>query len=88
MATLALKSQWSLRSPLDHKIVVICKVYQGRGQAVDLDNALGGIFDAMQKAKIIKNDYDIVRITAERFDTERHRPRCEIILEPACLKRS
>jgi Holliday junction resolvase RusA-like endonuclease len=78
-AAAVLKYQWRPRKPLEGPVGAMILVCQGRAQACDLDNALGGVFDALQAAGVLKNDYQIEALWAERT-RDAERPRIEIQL--------
>jgi Holliday junction resolvase RusA-like endonuclease len=56
---------------------VVGKVYQDRGQAIDLTNAFEGAWDVLESAGVLANDYQITGCTLERR-RDRDNPRIEI----------
>lgn len=74
-----LKTQWRA-PPILGAVSVDFQVYQGPGQSLDLDNAFAGAMDALQGAGVIKNDYQITRLSAERH-RDRDAPRIEITIQ-------
>lgn len=76
-----LKRQWSYPGPMTGEIRADILIFQGSHQSIDADNVLGGVFDAIEKAGIIKNDYQFVEGSWRR-DRDRERPRVEVQLTP------
>ena len=54
--------------------------YVAKGQAVDVDNLASGPLDALQKAKVIQNDYWVKRLVSVR-ERDPEDPRVEITIE-------
>ena len=78
-AVTQLQTQRELNVPILGRLSASLAVYQGERQAIDIDNAIQAPLDALQKAAIIKNDYQIEFITAIR-KRDKHNPRVEITL--------
>lgn len=76
-----LKQQWAGADKLEGDIQIHLAIYQGKRQALDADNAIAGAFDALQKAKVIRNDYQLAQGSWARW-RDRDRPRIEITLTP------
>ncbi len=87
-AILQLRSQWNQmhgygsREPITRYLEASGIVFQGGGQAIDLGNSLEAVFDSLEKAKIIKNDYQIAAYGRWRRLRDPDRPRIEITLTP------
>jgi Holliday junction resolvase RusA-like endonuclease len=60
--------------------VVELRVYQGSRQSIDVDNAVSSVFDAMEKAGVLSNDYAIVSGSFWR-GRDTARPRVEVMVE-------
>lgn len=75
-----LKRQW--RGPkLIGVVHVHLLIFQGKGQSIDADNAMSSAFDAMEKAGVVRNDYQFATGSWERC-RDWGRPRIEIQLKP------
>ena len=59
--------------------VVDLRVYQGSRQSIDVDNAVSSVFDAMEKAGVMSNDYAIVSGSFWR-GRDNARPRVEVLI--------
>jgi len=57
-------------------------VYFGTARMLDFDNALAGVFDVLQKAKVIKDDKQIKSVDGSRLKVDRKNPRVEIEVKP------
>lgn len=68
----------------NQKLHADVRVYLAKGQTMDIDNALGGPFDALEAAGIVRNDHQIASATVKR-SRDRENPRVEIDL---CLRES
>lgn len=51
-----LEAQWRDRKPMDGALGVTLVAYLGKGQRGDTDNLAAGPLDALQKAKVVRND--------------------------------
>lgn len=82
-AAVQLRFQWAYMKlkTITGPVSATLMVHQGKGQAIDVDNAECGPFDVMQEVGIIKNDYQIWRSLTERHSDDRANPRIEIVLE-------
>jgi crossover junction endodeoxyribonuclease RusA len=56
-------------------------IYQGARQAIDLDNAISGAMDALERSGIIKNDYQVSEILHTKRLRDRKSPRIEITIQ-------
>lgn len=65
-------------APVTAKIALYAVFYTKRDK--DLDNMLNGLMDALQSAKVIENDRDIIRITASK-EKDSKNPRVEMVVE-------
>lgn len=77
-AIIQLRRQWRDK-PLVGNIHAHLLICQGPGQSIDADNAVTSALDAMEKAGVVKNDYQFDRGSWERI-RDRDRPRIEITL--------
>ena len=79
-AMLQLRGQWRGRKTINGDVFVSLVVYQAKGQAIDLDNAIQAPLDSLQAAGIIMNDYQVAQIHARR-DRDQENPRVELWIE-------
>ncbi len=63
---------------IDSYFEIHCRVYYPSMRS-DIDNAMKGVLDAAQKAKVIKNDNLCVKVIAEKF-IDKERPRLEFMI--------
>jgi Holliday junction resolvase RusA-like endonuclease len=73
-----LRRQWT-RAALTGGLVAELRFYQGKGQRTDLDNLLAAPLDVLEKAEVLKNDYQIWALQSWRYRDPRF-PRVEIVL--------
>lgn len=76
-----LQKQYTLAGPLAGEVRADVLIFQGKKQAIDSDNVLGSLFDALEAAGILKNDYQLSEGSWRR-DRDRERPRVEVQLRP------
>lgn len=72
-------SQWGSRPPIEDRVHGEFQIFQGKGQSVDADGVVTTMMDVLEKAGVLKNDY---QVDSGRWS--RHRdpvyPRVEIYL--------
>jgi crossover junction endodeoxyribonuclease RusA len=59
--------QLGLYKPMQGHLHIEIDVYPGDNRKRDLDNTLKAIFDSLTKAKVIQDDSQLKKITAEMF---------------------
>lgn len=72
-----LKLQWQSRAPLEGNLRADICIYQGARQAIDADNVLSSVLDALEQARIVNNDYQFSDGSWRRY-RDRDRPRVEV----------
>jgi Holliday junction resolvase RusA-like endonuclease len=75
------RKQWEGRPPIDGDVRVVARIYQGPRQSIDLTNAVEGTWDVLEKAGVLKNDYQIVAAQLTR-SRDNANPRIELELMP------
>jgi len=74
-----LANQWR-RSPLEGPVEVTARVFRERA-AGDLINYLQAIADALERAKVLVDDVQIVSWDGSRLDKDASRPRVELTVK-------
>ena len=67
-------------NPLEGALRLDAIVYQGERQRIDLDNALAGVFDALQAGGVVRNDYQIEELSAMRA-RDNDNPRVVVVID-------
>jgi len=71
--------QWSGRLPIVGNLAAVLTAYIGKAQRPDVDNLAAGPLDALEKAKIVANDYQFTCVTVLRR-RDYDNPRVEILI--------
>lgn len=71
--------QWQNKRPLEGSLAVVVESYLGTRQRGDTDNLAIGPLDALQKAKIVKNDNCFDSVVSIRH-RDKDNPRVEIFI--------